>query len=289
MAQMATWRLKSRRMPTKLTEFHTHSTHSDGTLGVAELVGQLASVGVTHWSLTDHDTCAGCPEAATVSSEFRLAFFAGIEISAWAGRSVHVLGYGVDVATMDGYTRKRAALREDRMEAMVSRLGMLGLQVPLEEVTAEAGGGILTRPHLARTMVRLGFCTSVGEAFDHYLGQGRPAYLETEWPSVEEAIEIIHGAKGVAVLAHPGIYGLDERIPSWIETGLDGIEIGHPKHTDAQRDAYRNIANRHGILKTASSDYHGPGPGHSEVGRTRVPTEWVDAFVESIAARQGET
>lgn len=279
---MATSLLAKRLMHTTTTELHTHSTHSDGLYDVVTLAAKVAKAGVSFWSLTDHDTCAGVEEARQEATKLAVQFVSGIEVSAWEGRSVHVLGYGVDVVAMSEYSEHRSKLREERMAAMVAKLNTFGFRVTLQDVEEEASGAILTRPHLARTLVRLGYSTNVGEAFDHYLGNGRPAYVETEWPSVEEAIAIIHAAHGVAIVAHPGIYGLDHRIPHWVDAGLDGIEVGHPKHSDAQRDNYRDIAETLGILKTASSDYHGPAPGAVELGKTRIPEAWSDALLARL-------
>lgn len=272
-----------RRMPnTILAELHSHSTWSDGTLDVPTLAQRLHQAKVRVWSLTDHDTCGGCSEAAHEAANLGIRFVPGLEISAWAGRSVHVLGYGVDLQAIAAYQTQRTTMRAERVGEMIRRLTGLGVPITREQVDAEASGGVLTRPHVARALFASGQVVSVQEAFDVYLGVGRPAYVESEWPSVVEAIGLIHDAGGIAILAHPGIYDLDRSIPEWVEAGLDGIEVGHPKHTDAQRDAYRGLANQHRILKTVSSDYHGPGLGQVEPGQTRILRQWLLEFFDAL-------
>lgn len=268
-----------------LTELHTHSTHSDGIYGVEDLARSVAESGAKWWALTDHDTAAGCADAALAAESHGVGFLAGVEISAWNDKSIHVLGLGIDPVLLKDFQDRRETDRRDRMQTMVTRLQALGVEVTMQDVVAQAGEGVLTRPHLARTLVQLGKVDSIQNAFDRYLAAGAPAYVETDWPSVEEAIEVIHHCGGVAILAHPGIYDSDSCISRWIDHGLDGIEVGHPKHTKAQTDAYLRLANERMILKTASSDYHGPGLGTVDLGVTGIPQDWLDELLAKIRAK----
>ncbi len=268
-----------------LTELHTHSTHSDGTYGVDDLAKAVAASGAKWWALTDHDTAAGCLDAGLAAQLHGIGFLPGVEISAWHHKSIHVLGLGIDPILLKDFQKRREVDRCDRMKTMVARLQNLGVNVTMDDVAAQAGEGVLTRPHLARALVKLGQVDSIQSAFDRYLAAGAPAYVETDWPSVEEAIEIIHHCGGVAILAHPGIYDADSCISRWIDSGLDGIEVGHPKHTQAQTQAYLRIADQRMILKTASSDYHGPGLGTVDLGVTGIPQDWLDELLAKIRAK----
>ncbi len=265
-----------------LTELHTHSTFSDGTYSVPQLAKAVADSGAQCWALTDHDTAAGCPEAAVIAEQLGLCFLPGVEISAWHGRSIHILGLGIVPELLLDFQVRRHQDRLDRMNTMVTRLRARGVNVTMDDVIRVSGKGVLTRPHLARALVKLGEVDSVQSAFDRYLAAGAPAYVETDWPSVVESIEIIHQCGGLAMLAHPGIYDADSCISSWIDHGLDGIEVGHPKHSEAQTQKYVRLADERMILKTASSDYHGPGLGGVGLGVTRIPVDWLEEIFAKL-------
>ena len=269
----------SRTVP---VELHTHSTHSDGAFSVERLAEALSEAGVRVWALTDHDSVTGCPAAAKIAAHLDLRFLTGIEVSAYHSRSVHVLGLGVDVTSMNSFEVERRAQRDNRMSQMLARLSTLGLEIDMSDVRGQAADGVLTRPHLARALVARGLVSSVQEAFDHYLAEGKPGYVAEMWPSVEQAVDIIHTCGGLAILAHPGIYDLDSSISSWIDAGLDGIEVGHPKHTKAQTRAYIRLADKHKILKTVSSDYHGPATAAVALGQTQIPEQWLYALLDRL-------
>ena len=277
---------------TVLAELHTHSTASDGEHEPAALGALCAERGVALWALTDHDTMAGCAAAAEAASRHGIEFIGGVEISAREGRSIHVLGYGLDwhEAWIEAYFRSRRDQRIDRMREMVTRVRHMGVEVTFEEVAALAPDGNLTRPHLARALVERGVVRDVAHAFDRFIGDGKPGYVPNDSVRVEEAIALIHRARGVAILAHPGIYDRDDQIAVWIEAGLDGIEVVHPSHTNAQVDRYASLAMRVGILPSASSDFHGAAikPDIS-LGVTRVPGAWVEGLREAIRARRASS
>ncbi|MFW5967146.1 MAG: PHP domain-containing protein [Persicimonas sp.] len=268
-------------------ELHTHSTASDGAFSPTELARRCARAGVDMWALTDHDNCYGCAEAAAAAEEHGIAFVPGIEMSSFAGRSVHVLGYGVDPdgAVIQEYAERRIEARRERTRTMIERLAQLGVEVEFERVVEVAGSNVLGRPHLARALVETGAVSSIDEAFDRFLHDGGPAHVHTRWPSVEEAIELIERAGGVSVLAHPGQYDLDEAIESWIEAGLDGIEVVHPSHLGADRRRYEALADRYDLLKTASSDFHGNRGYGIALGEVDFPPSWLEAFQAAVAER----
>lgn len=242
-------------------ELHSHSTYSDGVYEPAEVARLCAEHGVEVWSLTDHDTCAGCAEAARAAKELGITFIPGIEVSAFADRSIHVLGYGVDPESrvLNEYSKRRLQARRDRMKLMIDKLGELGVPIEYKRVAEIAGEGAIARPHLAKALEEAGHVASMQEAFDKWISNDGAAYVETPWPKVPDAIELIREAGGIAVLAHPGIYDRDELIGEWLEAGLAGIEAKHPKHTPEEEARYTEMARAAGVLCTASSDFHGPG------------------------------
>jgi hypothetical protein len=267
-------------------ELHTHSTASDGQHDPGVLAELCARRGVRVLSLTDHDSVAGVASARAVCSARGVGFLSGIEVSAQRGRSVHVLGYGVDTEdeVFLSLLSTRRDQRERRMELMIARANDLGMPVSYEDVLAFAGDGNPGRPHLARALVAAGFARSIQDAFDRFLADGKPVHVRNPWPSVPEAIREIKAAGGVAVLAHPGLYGMDEHLDDWADAGLDGIEVSHPSHDEAARARYLRFATRRGLLPTASSDYHGPEVKQGQVlGEVFVRQDWVDALLERCA------
>lgn len=269
---------------THRAEVHSHSTASDGAYAPSQVASLCAEAGVTIWSLTDHDSCYGCQEAAHAADSHGITFIPGIEISAYADTSVHVLGYGVDPAgaVIDEYAGARVDSRRERMHQMIERLAGFGLPVGMDDVERIAGGGVLGRPHLARALVEAGHLASVDQAFDRYLHTGGPAHVSMGWPSVEDAIDLIHRAGGIAVLAHPANYGLDAAIAGWVDAGLDGIECVHPQHGRAEERRYQRLAERLGVLKTASSDFHGNRDRARFFGNVAFPSLWLEAFLDRV-------
>lgn len=268
-------------------ELHSHSTFSDGSYTPEQVAQMCAGATVQVWALTDHDTCAGCERAAAAAQSHGIEFIPGIEVSAYEGRSVHVLGYGVDpdARTLREFSERRVAARFDRMRQMVEKLERIGVPVDYEDVVAIAGEGSIARPHLARALVAAGHVDTLDEAFQRYISPSGPAYISTTWPTVPIAIDIIRESGGVAVLAHPGIYGRDEDIPAWIQHGLVGVEAGHPKHSRSDEARYRALAAEHRLLATSSSDFHGPDHISTDYfGKTTVEVEILSALRGAIEA-----
>ncbi len=270
-------------------DLHLHTTASDGTLSPAETVEAAIRAGLTGIGITDHDTVAGVAEAKA-SAAGRIRVVPGVEINTEAQvdeewREVHVLGYLVDVASpalQDELQRLRVA-RLERARRIVDKLATLNLAVSFARVREIAGGGPLGRPHIAQAMVEAGLAGSVLQAFQLYLGLGKPAYVERYKLSPEDAVRLIHAAGGVAVLAHPGLIGDDAIIAPLVAVGLDGLEARYPEHGRREAKRYAALARRHELVVTGGSDAHGPGfPGRATIGAVRVP----DKVIEELAVRR---
>jgi len=265
-------------------DLHTHSLVSDGTDTPAELVALAREAGLDVVGLTDHDTCAGWGEALAVGERLGVAVVPGIELSAHepvAGeapgapatdrRAVHVLGYGVD-PTEPTLAAELAAIgggRRDRIPKMLDQLALLGLPLTLEEVRAQAGDAVIGRPHVADALVARGYVGHRDEAFARWLRDDGPIRVRRFTPDVDRAVDLIVGAGGLAVLAHPWARGGQQRLTARrieelvAEHGLAGLEADHPDHDAGQRASLRRLADRLGIAATGSSDYHGLGKrGH---------------------------
>src|SRR5262245_5451528 len=228
---------------------------------------------------TDHDTTASVDEVRVRAAERGIDAIPGIEITAVEdGRDIHTLGYFLRTtdASFREFLAGQRRLRIDRVQAIAQRLAELGMPVDLSEALAIVGREstrAIGRPQVARAMVAAGHVADTREAFDKWLGPHLPAFVPRSGPSPETVIETIHGAGGLASLAHPGRTQIDARIPALRDAGLDALEAYHSDHDAAMADSYRRLADDLGLLTTGGSDYHGD-PGHGvSIGGSTLPTE----------------
>ena len=250
-----------------MIDLHAHSTASDGTLSPAELAE--AGRGFSVLALTDHDTLAGVREFMDASHRLSPAAtrLAGVEISVVPGDGYgrfHMLGLGVDAdspALCNLLGRIRVG-RDERNEKIFERLAALGMPVSHEEVEVHARGEVLARPHFARVLVDRGLAVDVKDAFEKFLGTGKPAYAERYRPDPGEAIDAIHAAHGVAVMAHPKFWtqdadALSRGLAVWRDRGLDGVEAVYKANTFEEIMLHLRVAHELGLAATAGSDFHG--------------------------------
>jgi predicted metal-dependent phosphoesterase TrpH len=270
-------------------DMHTHSTSSDGTLDPEQVVELASTRDLTGIALTDHDTTGGIERARAAAAGTRLTVLLGCELSAeHEGNPVHVLGYGFDPEEPT-FAARRAWIREGRIgraRRMVERLRGLGAEVDFQRVRELAGEGAIGRPHVARAMVEAGVVDDVRAAFGpDWIGTGGRAYVAKDAVAPVEAVDLIRGAGGVAVLAHPSIHAGARAVPeplirAMAAAGLDGLEADHPDHPPADRARWRALAAELGLETTGSSDCHGALYGY-RLGVDRTP----DPTVERLLAR----
>jgi predicted metal-dependent phosphoesterase TrpH len=271
----------------EFVDLHTHSTASDGARTPAEVVGAAKAVGLAALALTDHDTVAGVEPARAVGAQVGLRVIAGVELSAVEeDLETHILGLHLNELSV--LEQRLSALREMRLNRaarIVERLNALGVSVTMESVLHHAGGGAVGRPHVARAVIAGGWASDFRDAFDRYLGNGRPAFVAKERLPLVDAIELIHKAGGLAILAHPGPQVTRERIAALARAGLDGLEILHPSHSwdDSQRlDA---LATEFDLVRSGGSDWHGASDGARSLGMMRVPVQWLHDQKARVATR----
>jgi predicted metal-dependent phosphoesterase TrpH len=269
-------------------DLHLHATCSDGLLSVRELAEAVAEAGIAVAALTDHDTLEGVAEFAALCRDRRVVPVTGVEISALhplAGER-HLLGYGVDLACpeLGAALADNLEARRTRLDSILVALGELGLPLSVEAVLAEAGGGSVGRPHVADALVRAGHAASRQEAFERWLGDGKPAAVPKGVLTCARAIELIHGAGGLAVLAHPGRQGDPLALPGLLRDGLDGLEVYHPSHSDADRLALQAVARRHDLLETGGSDNHGDAKGMQAMRSCPAPGRVARALFARLDA-----
>lgn len=277
-------------------DLHTHSSVSDGTDAPAELVRKASEAGLAGIALTDHDTFDGLDEAKRAGEEFGVDVLAGLEFSTErGGASVHLLGYGCDPS--DGALNEELARvregRTGRVPGMVARLGELGTPITVADVLEHVEGTSPGRPHVADALVAHGYARDRDEAFTRWLHEGGPAWVDRYSTALPEAIALVRGAGGVAVLAHPWSRGRRADLPPEVlaelaqEHGLDGLEVDHPDHDAATRAELRDIAGRLGLLVTGSSDHHGLGKSRNPLGAHTTAPGVRDAIVARSRARGG--
>ncbi len=260
-----------------MIDLHLHTTASDGRLTPTELVGRVASAGIRVFAVTDHDTTDGIDEAAAEASRRGLTLIPGIEITAVdQGRDIHMLGYFFDrhEPGLVEFLISQRALRVQRIADIASRLAALGMPVDAGALLDEArrqNSKSIGRPRLARAMIEKGYVSTTREAFDRWLGQGRPAFVARIGPAPHTVVEIVHRARGLVSLAHPGRTRIDGQIRSLRDAGLDALEAYHSDHDEAMAQSYAELAGRLGLLLTGGSDFHGD-PSHGvEPGMATLP------------------
>jgi predicted metal-dependent phosphoesterase TrpH len=270
-------------------DLHAHTTASDGTLAPSALVGLAATQGVAVLAVTDHDSTEGLAEArAAAVTHPGITIVPGIEINCDVeGAEVHVLGYFLDLEAtwFQEFLREQRAERAARVYRILAKLADLGLFVDAAEVFALVREGSAGRPHIAQAMVHRGYVRSVREAFDRYLRNGGPASAPRRKLAPEQAVAVIRKARGIPVLAHPGLADRDAMIPALVEAGLQGIESYYPEHSAAQTQRYLALCLAHGLVATGGSDFHGPGVGHApHPGAQAVPSAaWDDLRARAVA------
>ena len=252
-------------------DLHIHSTASDGSLTPPEIIDHAQKLNLAAIAITDHDSIYGSKEALRTGIPPSLKFLTGVEISAAhpaffpGSGSFHILGYGIrlDNHALNQTLNKLREARKNRNPKIIKRLNELGFKISLEDVNLTVADGQLGRPHIAHAMLKKGFVESMDEAFDKFLGAGKPAYVDKERIGCEEAIKMIRGARGVPVLAHPALlnidddWQMDELIRNLIKIGMRGIEVYYPEHSSEQTQLYKELAIKYDLLMTGGTDFHG--------------------------------
>lgn len=275
-------------MADRFVDLHLHTNRSDGSDEPRRVVERAAEKELAAIAVTDHDTLAGVSETQAAGRELGVEVLRGVEISSRFGKNeLHILGLGVslDSPELNAALKAQVAARDSRAEQMVERLKALDVPVTIEKIKARITDGVIGRMHVAQEVVAVGAATHVQDAFDKYIKAGRPAYVPKEVVPVEQAVELIHTAGGLAFVAHPGLGKHDSRLESIFKHPFDGIEAYHTRHTPAQRKKFLAFAESRDLLVSGGSDCHGTIKGEAPLmGRAEVPFE-VYARIRDALAR----
>jgi predicted metal-dependent phosphoesterase TrpH len=265
-------------------DLHLHTLFSDGTFTPEELAQRGAQLGLVAMALTDHDTVEGCARMGQACQSLGLEFISGTELTAeYEGHEVHLLGYFLDdrQPKLLAEIKKFQAVRQERILEMVSKLNQMGIPLRAETVFALANCQSPGRPHVGRALAQEGLCSSMDEAFERFLKKGRPAWVPKYKISAADAMDLIHQADGLAVLAHPGLNRCDQIIPYLAENGLDGLECFHTKHSHTQSEYYLALAERLNLAVTGGSDCHGFSKGKPLIGSVKLPGVYLEKLKEA--------
>ncbi len=252
------------------SDLHMHTFFSDGRLSPEELVAAAKAAGLKYISISDHDTVDGVvhlyEEGLYPNRGIRI--IPGVEFSAHhPEREIHILGYNVDIFHQ-GLLEKLNDVMEarwSRFSEIVDKLRAHGYSISEAEVLKIAGSSkSISRSHIARVLVKNKCFSTVREAFEKMLEKGQPAYVPHYRLEVEEIIELIHEAGGIAVLAHPKLVKDDELVEDVLSRGIQGIEVFYPRHDEEDVKRYMAMAEKYNLLVTGGSDFHG------------FPTRWPD-------------
>lgn len=268
-------------------DLHLHSIYSDGSFPPSELVEMAVRKGLDTIALSDHDTVEGIRETLAAARLKDIDLIPAIEFSTYReGAEIHILGYYIDYNSR-GFLEKVKRLfdlRLKRSKEMVEKLNRLGVEISFQDLKEIATDKYIGRPHIARAMIKAGYIKEIGEAFtDKYIGNGGRAYVEKESLTPREAIDIIRGNGGIAVLAHPyfvnGGDSLDKNgIELLVEDGLEGLEVYHSKHSRDISTYYLEIAEELGLLVTGGSDFHGESSPDIQIGDVLLADKYVKRF-----------
>jgi len=267
----------------KFADLHVHTRISDGFFTPEDAVEQAHGAGLAAMAIADHDSVDGIQPAIWAGKKYGVEIIPAVELSSGIdNHELHIVGYYTD--WQNKWFRDKLLVfqdaRRDRARKIVERLGELGVDVSYNLVIALAAG-VVGRPHIAQAMVNRGYVATTNEAFDKYLGAGKPAYVAYQL-SPAGAIKLIKKTGGLPVLVHPVFARVDNMLPKLVEDGLRGIEAYHSKHDAKVAKHYTRLARKYGLLITGGSDSH--GGGDVLIGSVRVPYSIVERIKDELAA-----
>lgn len=273
-------------------DLHCHTTCSDGSLSPTEIVLLAKQIGLSGLSITDHDSVNAYPTATPLCLELGIQLLTGAEFSTVLnGVSVHVLGYGfqTDHPEIQKLCAKHAERRYNRNLAILNLLTKYSMPVSEEELAEACSCSskdflhrAVGRPHIALAMVKKGYVDTVQNAFKKYLAEGKTCYAQGAAFSVEETIDVIHKAKGLAVIAHPHLLKNNQILRQLLEMNFDGIECYYGNFHPKDHKRWLKISEKKGWLVTGGSDFHGDIKPHISLGCSWVEEKFFQAIKQRL-------
>jgi predicted metal-dependent phosphoesterase TrpH len=257
-------------------DLHSHSLRSDGTLSPHDLLARAVQRGVNLLALTDHDDTSGLAEARLAAEKTAICLVNGVEISvSWRGYSVHIVGLGIDPAYCSlqeglAVTRNGRVERAHKIALALEKLGIDGSLAGAQQFCANPQ--MIGRAHFARFLVQQNVVRDFGSAFKRFLGSGQPACVEHQWPDLIDAVSWIKGSGGVAVVAHPHRYPVDdllmrELLAEFRDLGGDAIEVATSSDQRYRSGSFAQYLRHYGFAASTGSDFHSPQESYHDLGR----------------------
>ena len=262
-------------------DLHLHTYYSDGKYSPLEIIDRAAKLGIKTISITDHDSINALPEAIMYAKSKGIEIIPGVELSTDINNiEVHLLGYFINYEDQE-FNKYLSFLRDERLyraKRIVKKLQKLGFKIEIEDVLKQSKLSAIGRPHIASAMLELGYVVDYYEAFQKYLGDGRPACERKIHVSPQSALKLISDAGALSFVAHP--VNIKETIlTELIDAGLDGIEVIHPSHQEFHRHFYKGIVNQYCLLESGGSDFHGGVKDDEDnFGKFLIPYSKVEAM-----------
>jgi len=256
-------------------DFHCHTTASDGTFTAQQVIARAARAGVKQLAITDHDCVGDFNQYRALAQAQDIQLISGVEIScSWLSNDIHIVGLNLnpDAEALTRLMEQQRQRRLERSQTIAQRLEKLGFKGALQGAEAVAGRAELTRPHFAQWLINEGHCKDQKQAFSRWLAQSKPAYVPMQWCSVEEAVDVINHAGGIAVVAHPGRYDFTrtklKRLLDLFAAAQGGaIEVLTLTHDESMTRFLVEQANQRKLAGSAGSDFHGSSMPWLDFGR----------------------
>lgn len=271
-----------------LVDFHMHTNVSDGTYMPRDLVALAKEKQIQAMSITDHDE-VGAYGQLTRDDRMGIQIYYGCEFSTYYNeKEVHVLGYqfSLDHPELQDYISHFKEVRRSRIHKMVDKCADAGYDISYEELVNTFTDAVsFGRPHIAQLLIAHGYVKTVGEAFDTMLNPNGPCFVPKEKYAPQQAIDLIHRAGGIAVLAHPKLVENDTYVHELLELPFDGVEVYHSSHSKDDSSKYHQFATDRGLLISGGSDFHGIQdrfPENIGLGEYEIQSEWVSEFMKAL-------
>jgi predicted metal-dependent phosphoesterase TrpH len=259
-------------------DLHCHSTCSDGTLSPVEIIELARSIDLKGLSITDHDTIDAYEQVEAIAKEYNFPLISGVEFSAALGKkSVHMLAYSFSLQSkaIHDFCLRHKQRRSERNQMIIDLLAAQGMPLKAEDVRELFSNfhSSIGRPHIALAMIKNGYVSSIQQAFSLYIGEGKPCFAPGKVFSVEETLDVIHQANGIAVIAHPHLIDDVKIVKDLLTMNFDGIEAYYGRFPAAVHERWLKIANRKNWLITGGSDFHGTIKPNLPLGSSWVGEE----------------
>jgi predicted metal-dependent phosphoesterase TrpH len=265
-------------------DLHTHTTCSDGSYTAEELIKLAVGIGLTGLSITDHDSITAYPEAFEIAKKHNIQLIPGVEFSChYKEKSVHVLGYSFDYQNeaIQNLCKRHYERRANRNLQILEKLKTLGVDITEDELK-KSTSGVIGRPHIAKLLIAKGHAADIAEAFKVYLGDGKKAYVAGALFTIQETLDVIHAAKGFAVLAHPHLHYSHTFVKDIMTNhAFDGMECQYSLMSKQKNAPWIEYAKKHDLLMTGGSDFHGTIKPMIPLGATIVTQEQIQRLLSN--------